>query len=73
MCATFNGDPCTTMVSCYSPASASDESDITTFYDGLSSLARHIPKYNDLIIERDMNVEIGKDKNEKFSLQNLPK
>ena len=30
--ATFNGNPNTKIVSCYSPTNASDETDITTFY-----------------------------------------
>ena len=53
MCVAFNGNSCTTIVSCYSPTS--DESDITTFYDGPSSLVRHIPKLNVLILGGDMN------------------
>ena len=39
---------------------------ITIFYDVLTSLARHIPKHNVLIIEDNMNVQIGKDENNKF-------
>ena len=72
ICATFNGNPCTTIVSCYSPTNASDESDITTFYNELSSLARHTPKHNVLIIGGDMNAQIGKDNNNKFSFHSLP-
>ena len=41
-----NGNPCTTIIPCYSPINISDESDITTFINGLSSLAQHIPKHN---------------------------
>ena len=71
ICATFNGNSCTTITSCYSPT---NETDITTLYDRLSSLVRHIPKYNVLIIiDGDMNVQISKDKNNKFGLHNLPK
>ena len=72
MSATFNGNPCTTIVSCYSPTNASDETDITTFCGELSSLDRHIPKHNELIIDGDMNVRINKDENNKFGLINLP-
>ena len=37
MCTTFNGNLCSTIISCYSPTHASDETDITSFYEGLSS------------------------------------
>ena len=73
MCATFNGNPCTTIVSRYSTANAPDELNVTTFYVELSSLVRHIPKHNVLIIGGDMNVQIGNDKNYKFCLHNLLK
>ena len=35
MCATFNSNPYTTIISCYSHNSANDETDITTFYNEL--------------------------------------
>ena len=38
----------------------SDETDITTFYNKISFLTRHIPKHNVLILSRDMNAQIGK-------------
>ena len=53
--ATFNGNPCTTIISCYSPTNANDETDIITFYKEVSSLVRNIPKHNLLIIGEDMN------------------
>ena len=56
MCATFNGNHCITSISCYSSTNASDETDITTFYNGLSFLAEHIPKYNIEIIDGDMHL-----------------
>ena len=31
ICATFNGNPCMTVVSCYSPTNVSEETDITKF------------------------------------------
>ena len=31
MYASFNGNPCTTIISCYSPTNASDETDIITY------------------------------------------
>ena len=55
MCTTFNKKPCSTIVSCSSFTNASEKMDITTFYDGQSSFARHIPKYNVLSIGGDMN------------------
>ena len=72
MCATFNGNPYTTIVSYYSPITASDETDITTFYDELSSLARHIHKHNVLVIGGDMNAQRVKDKNDTIGWYNLP-
>ena len=71
--ATLNGNPSTKNDSCYSPTDASKESDITTFYDVLSSLVRHIPKHDILIVGGDMNPQIGKDENNKFCLHNLHK
>ena len=55
MCDLFNGNPCTTIISCYSPTNASDEMEIITFYNELSSLVQHILKHNVLIIGGDMN------------------
>ena len=68
--ATFNGNPCTTII-CYSPTNASDETNLAAFYNELSSLVRSIPKHNVLIIGGDMNAQIGKNINNKFSLHNL--
>ena len=47
----------------------SDEPDIA-FYNGLSFQAWHISKHNILIIDRDINAQIGKDGNNKFCLHN---
>ena len=41
--AIFIGDPCTRIISCYSPANARDETDLITFYNKLSSFVRDIP------------------------------
>ena len=71
MVATFNSNPSTTVISCYSPTNASDEMDLITFYNALSSLACGIPKHNILIISRDMNAKIGRDENKKFCLHDL--
>ena len=65
MCVSFNNNPCTTIISCYSPINASNKIDIITFYNKLSSLVQHI-----LINSGDMNAQIGKGKNNKFCLHN---
>ena len=68
MCIAFNDNPCTNR--CYSPTNVNEELNITSFYDGLSSLARYIPKQNVLIIGGNMNTQIGKDGNYKFGAHN---
>ena len=60
MAATFNGNPRATIISCYSPTNVSEETELVTFYDVLSSLVRSIPKHNMLVIGGDMNAQIGK-------------
>ena len=66
-----NGNPSTTIISCYSPTNVSEETELITFYDELSSLARSILKPDVLIIGRDMNAQIDKNGNHKFSIHNL--
>ncbi len=44
MAATFNGNPSTTIISCYSPTNVIEETELIAFYDELSSLVRSIPK-----------------------------
>ena len=70
MAATFNGNPKATIISCYSPANVSEETKLVTFYEELSSLLRNIPKHNLLVIVGDMNAQIGKNRNNKYSLHN---
>ena len=70
MAATFNGNPRATIISCYSPTNVSEENEIVTFYDELSSLVRSIPKHNMLVIGGDMNAQIEKNGNNKYSLHN---
>ena len=55
MIATFNGNPRATLI---------------TFYNELSSLVRSILKHNILVIGRDMNTQIKKNRNHKYSLHN---
>ena len=68
--ATFNGNPRAKIISCYSPTNVSEETELVTFYDELSSLVRSIPKHNMLVIGGDMNAQIGKNGNNKYSLHN---
>ena len=70
MAATFNGNPRATIISCYSPTNVSEETELVTFYDELSSLVSSIPKHNMLVIGGDMNAQIGKNGNNKYSLHN---
>ena len=70
MAATFNGNPRVTIISCYSPTNVSEETELVTFYDELSSLVRSISKHNMLVIGGDMNAQIGKNGNNKYSLHN---
>ena len=70
MVATFNGNPSTTIISCYSPTNVSEETDLIAFYDELSSLARIIPKHNVFIIGGNMNAQIDKSIRHKCSLHN---
>ena len=68
--ATFNGNPRATIISCYSPTNVSEETELVAFYDELSSLVRSIPKHNVLVIGGDMNAQIGKNGNNKYSIHN---
>ena len=70
MAATFSGNPKATIISCYSPTNVSEETELFTFYEELSSLVRSIPKHNLLVIGGDMNAQIGKNRNNKYSLHN---
>ena len=70
MVATFNGNPSATIISFYSPTNISEGTELITFYDELSSLVRSIPKHNVLVIGGDMNAQIGKNGNHKYSFHN---
>ena len=71
MVATFNGNPRATIIFYFSPTNISEETELFAFYDELSSFVRSIPKQNVLGIGRDMNAQIGKNGNHKYSLHNL--
>ena len=70
MAATFNGNPRATIISCYSTTNVSEETELVTFYDELSSFMHSIPKHNMLVIGGDMNAQIRKNGNNKYSLHN---
>ena len=70
MVATFNGNSRATIISCYSPTNISEETELIAFYDELSSFVRSIPKHNVLVSGGDMNAQIGKNGNYKYSLHN---
>ena len=59
MVATFNGNTSAKIISCNSPTNVSEKIDLITFYYEPSSLVRNIPKYNILVIDGDMNGQIG--------------
>ena len=73
MVATFNRNLRAIIISCYSPTNVSEETELITFYEELSSLFRSIPKHNVLVICRDMNAQIGKNGKHKFSFTQLVK
>ena len=70
MVAMFNGNPKATIISCYSPTNVSDKTELVTFYEELSSLVRSILKHNLLVVGEDMNAQIWKNRNNKYSLHN---
>ena len=70
MVATLNGNPRTTIISCYTPTNVREETELVTFYEELSSLVRRIPKHNVLVIGGDMNAQIGKNGKNKYGLHN---
>ena len=70
MAATFNGNPRATIISCYSPTNVSEETEVVTFYEVLSSQVCSIPKHNTLVIGGDMNAQIGKNGNNKYNRHN---
>ena len=56
----FNGNPSTTTMFCYSLTNAGNEMNIITFFNELYSLVWHISKHKVLIIGGDTNTHIGK-------------
>ena len=68
--ATFNGNLSTIIISCYSSTNVRDETDLDACYNKQSFLVYCILKQNVHIIGGDMNAQIGKNVNNKFSLHN---
>ena len=58
MIAHFQGNPHTSVISCYSPTNISDDQEIELFYTRLTSLIRQIQKHNVLITGGDLNAHI---------------
>ena len=71
LAATFNGNPRAIIISCYSPTNVSEETELVTFYNELSSLVHSILKHNVPVIGRDMNAQIRRNRNNKYSLHNM--
>ena len=59
-----------TILSCFSPTNVSEETELIAFYDELSSFVRSILKHKVLVIGKDMNAQIRKNGNPKYSLPN---
>ena len=73
MVATFNENHRVTIISSYSPANVSEETELIAFYDELSPLVRSIPKHNVLVIGGNSNAQISKNGNHKYNLTQLVK
>ena len=59
MVATFQGNPETSIISCYSPTNVSEEEQVENCNYDLSSLTRQILKHNLLVIGGDFNAHLG--------------
>ena len=60
--ASFDGNPSSSLICCYSPTNSSDEENVNSFYTELSSLIRMVPAHNIKLIAGDFNAKIGQDK-----------
>ena len=61
MIAHFQGNPHTSVISCYSATNISEDQEIELFYTSLTSLIRQILKHNVLITGGDLNAHIGQE------------
>ena len=57
--ADFEGNPKTTVISCYSPHNNSTDDDINDFYNTLRSTVENVPAHNFLLIPGDFNAKLG--------------
>ena len=57
--ADFEGNPKTTVISCYSPHNNSSDDDINDFYNTLRSTVENVPAHNFLLIPGDFNAKLG--------------
>ena len=55
----LEGNPKSTIISCYSPHNSSDEQDVDDFYSILRSVLDDVPAHNYLIIPGDFNAKLG--------------
>ena len=60
MVAIFNGNHRATIIYCCIPTNIGEETELITFYNGLSYLVLSIPKQNVLVIGGDMNAQIAR-------------
>ena len=57
----FQGNPKTTILSCYSTTNVSPQSEVESFYNDLNRFIDTVPPHNFPIICGDLNVRLGKD------------
>ena len=70
MIAILQGNPRTTVISCYSPTNVSDENETANLYTELSALTRSIPRHSILIIGGDFNSYLGQEDGLKYEFHN---
>ena len=59
--AQFEGNPKTTILSCYSPHNSSSNEDIDDFYNTLRSTLENVPAHNFVLLPGDFNAKLGPD------------
>ena len=59
MCATFSGNPATTIIVAYSPTNVAEEAEVQKFYDSVRAAIQDTPKHNFLSILGDFNARLG--------------
>ena len=59
MVTSFQGNPKTTLITCYSTTHVSDETNAEIYYSDLSSLIRQVQKHNVMINTDDFNGHLG--------------